>query len=346
MDQLSQRLAHERVRRGLSTFDLAERTKIREPYIQAIEKASYNVLPAVYVRSFIRTIAAELGIAPNEINRLISQCLDADSDSSMPSFSQQRSATSAASSTSKDQRTSDSSDPLTPLLEALRAFWSRVNVGSGRFTPRTILFASIGLIVLICVVWYLTSRSGNGSATDVPEEIVDVTGAGVEDSLILSAVSSDTAELTITMDGTRYQKITMMPEIEHRWSAMKRFTVSNIFNAGAIQFSRDGQPLPRYGKRDEVLRELVITRTEVIASNTSTKMITAPADPERARRDSIREQQRRDSIRILRRQENQRLAREKRDKLKARSRQQPASPIQRPRQQEQTITKTPPRSIR
>jgi transcriptional regulator with XRE-family HTH domain len=346
MDQLSQRLAHERVRRGLSTFDLAERTKIREPYIQAIEKSSYNVLPSVYVRSFIRTIAAELGVAPNEINGLISQCLDADSDSTMPSFSQQRSATSTTSSSSKDQRTSDSSDPLTPLVEALRTIHARTKVGSIRFTSRTILFASMGLTVLISAVWYLTSRSGNGSPTDVPEEIVDVTGAAAEDSLVLSAVSSDTAELTITMDGTRYQKITMMPEIEHRWSAMKRFTVSNIFNAGVIQFSRDGQPLPRYGKRGEVLRELVITRTEVIASNTSTKMITAPADPERARRDSVREQQRRDSIRILRRQENQRLAREKRDKLKARSRQQPASPKKRPRQQEQTITKTPPRSIR
>lgn len=344
MDQLSQRLAHERVRRGLSTFDLAERTKIREPYIQAIEKASYNVLPAVYVRSFIRTIAAELGVAPNEINRLISQCLDADSDSSMPTFSQQRSATSTTSA--NDQRNSDSSDPLTPLIEALRTIQARAKAGSRRFTPRTILFASIGLVVLIGVVWYLISRSGNGSPTDVPEEIVDVTGAAVEDSLILSAVSSDTAELTITMDGTRYQKITMMPEIEHRWSAMKRFTVSNIFNAGAIQFSRDGQPLPRYGKRGEVLRELVITRTEVVSSNTSTKMITAPADPERARRDSLREQQRRDSIRILRRQENQRLAREKRDKLKARSLQKPAMSKKRPRQQEQTITKTPPRSIR
>ena len=340
MDQLAQRLTQERIRCGLSTFDLAQRTKIREPYIQAIEQGKYNILPAIYVRSFIRTIGSELAVPPNEINRLIRLCLDSDDGPASAATQPQSTSTSSARGSAKQ----DPADPLTPIIDAVRSLRSGMTIGNLTTDRRRIVVLVGSFLLVVIALWLIFGRSDGNSDPRVPSEIVDISSTVEEDSLILTAMASDTAELTMTMDGTRYQKFIVMPETEYRWSAMKKFTVSNIFNAGAIEFFRDGKPLPRYGKIGEVLRELVITRTEVVASNTSTKMVTAPADPERARRDSIIEQQRRDSIRAVRRKERLQ-SREVAKKKK------PAAKPQKPRQrrvpaEEAPILKTPPRGVR
>lgn len=345
MDQLAQRLQQERVRRGLSISELAQRTKIREPYIHALESATYNVLPAVYVRSFIRTIGNELGIPSIEVNRLVAQCLDGSDAHPAP---KQRVAAEGGQSPKSAERTT-TSDPLGRLAVELKSTIAS-NMASfdsrSFFRKRRVATIIIAFVIIGGFVFWLTRGSSDTGLVDIPPEIIDVT-SGEPDSLILTAVSTDTAELTITMDGERSSKYVVFPGTDYRWSAMKRFTVSNIFNAGSIQFARDGKPLPIYGKPGEVLRELVISRTEVVASNSSKKMITAPADPERARRDSIIEQKRRDSVRAERQKERKRRGEEVR-KNQAGTKKSPAKPSRAQRKQntEPKITKTPPRSVR
>jgi hypothetical protein len=347
MDQLAQRLQQERVRRGLSTFDLAQKTKIREPYIQALELSTYNVLPAVYVRSFIRTLGAELGIPASEINRLITQCLDGEG--SAP----QKRGVFDASADSKGQ--APTNQPEADVLATLTSDANRLLTAArgwiapnGTWDVRRLVIIAMCAVALGALFWWIFQSSDTPEPGAIPEEIVDVSDAEPQDSLILTAIARDTAELTVTMDGVRYQKFIIFPETEYRWSAMKRFTVSNIFNAGAIQFSRNGTQLPIYGRRGEVLRELVITRTEVTASNSSTKMVTPPANPELARRDSIIEQRKRDSIRSVRQQERLQRKLEQRKsaiakRKSAETRQGRSSGKKRP---EAKITKTPPRSVR
>lgn len=345
MDQLAQRLQQERVRRGLSISELAQRTKIREPYILALESSTYNVLPPVYVRSFIRTLGVELGIPTAEINRLVSQCLDGNDAQSSP---RQRSQAETHDAPKSMERTT-LNDPLGRFVDELRSRVSTRSAGfsfADMFRGRRRITLIVAVVAIATVVVWLASGTSDSKPTDVPPEIIDVTG-GEQDSLILSAVTTDTAELTITMDGERSSKFIILPANEYRWSAMKRFTISNIFNAGAIQFSRDGKPLPIYGKPGEVLRELSISRTEIVASNSSKKLVTAPADPERARRDSITEQRKRDSVRIERQRERKRRDEEVR-KNQGRSRKLSAKPLRAQRRQntEPRITKTPPRSVR
>lgn len=51
-----------RVEQGLTIEELAERTKIRPQFLQAIEEEQYHLLPdQAYVRPFIRTYARALG---------------------------------------------------------------------------------------------------------------------------------------------------------------------------------------------------------------------------------------------------------------------------------------------
>ncbi|MBU3678262.1 MAG: helix-turn-helix domain-containing protein [Candidatus Kapabacteria bacterium] len=342
VDQLAQRLQQERLRRGLTISELAQRTKIREPYIHALESGTYNVLPSVYVRSFVKTLGAELGIPGVELNRLVSQCIDGND---AQATTRQRSQA-EVHDVPKGAGRAPQTDPLGRLVDDLR---SRVKTqGAGRslaevFRGRQRVLIIGAVVMIIVLAFWLTRGPSDAERTDIPPEIIDVSG-GEQDSLILTAVTTDTAELTITMDGERSSKFIILPGSDYRWSAMKRFTVSNIFNAGAIQFARDGKPLPMYGKPGEVLRELVISRTEVVASNSSKKMITAPADPERARRDSIIEQRRRDSIRAVRRKERS----QSRELVKKKK---PTAKPERPRQrraraEEPPILRTPPRSVR
>ncbi|MGI6673524.1 MAG: helix-turn-helix domain-containing protein [Limnochordia bacterium] len=52
-----------RIEQGLTIEDVAERTKIKPQFLQAIEQEQFHLLPdKAYVRSFIRTYARALGV--------------------------------------------------------------------------------------------------------------------------------------------------------------------------------------------------------------------------------------------------------------------------------------------
>ena len=84
MDPLAQRLRSERERQGLSIKDLSVVTKIREPYIDALERGRYDVLPTVYVRSFVRTLAQAMAIPIAEVNKLMDEVFDLDGEVHQP----------------------------------------------------------------------------------------------------------------------------------------------------------------------------------------------------------------------------------------------------------------------
>ncbi|NLY54145.1 MAG: helix-turn-helix domain-containing protein [Firmicutes bacterium] len=70
MSQLGGLLRQRREEQGLSLEDLQARTKIRKKYLAAIEAGDFDVIPGeVYLRGFIRNVASELGIDPEEAMR-------------------------------------------------------------------------------------------------------------------------------------------------------------------------------------------------------------------------------------------------------------------------------------
>ncbi|MBK6290473.1 MAG: DUF4115 domain-containing protein [Ignavibacteria bacterium] len=146
--------------------------------------------------------------------------------------------------------------------------------------------ALIVVVLLGFGLWWFLFRD-SGPDNDIPTtDVVDVTSSADQsiadtDSLILTAIASDTSWISITMDGTRNQQAVLLPEGEYRWSAMEKFVVS-LGNAGAIQFFRNGRPLPAFGRSGEAVREIRISRKDVNASNTTFKAPPAPATKERA----------------------------------------------------------------
>jgi len=265
MDPLAERLRKERVARGLSTAELANLTKVREPYIVALERGMYNVLPAVYVRSFIKTLAGALHIAPHEIQRLIQQVLDAqDSGASATRYYQDGPQSAAYSASENMERTSDTVSNLieqskSSVQGVYAAMFRRKQSPSKRYAVVAAL--ALGLAVTIYVI--IKNSSGENGNID-GSAVVEI---AAEDSIRLLAIAMDTSEFTITIDNKRNEKVLLLPNNEYTWGAMDRFVINNIFNAGAIRFSRNGEPFRQFAKPNEVLRELTITRKEIIASN-------------------------------------------------------------------------------
>ena len=74
MKELGAFLRQTREEKQVTLEELAEKTKIRKAYLEAIEGGDQDVLPdEVYVRGFLRIYAKVLGIDPDEVIRMYDQ---------------------------------------------------------------------------------------------------------------------------------------------------------------------------------------------------------------------------------------------------------------------------------
>ena len=83
MAQFYKELKELRVSKEISLEDLESKTKINIKYLKAIEEGDFNILPAPYLRLFIRAYAIEIG---GEANRALDQ-LDSFVGNKKPSVS-------------------------------------------------------------------------------------------------------------------------------------------------------------------------------------------------------------------------------------------------------------------
>lgn len=269
MDSLAQRLRSGREQQGLSVRDLSIITKIREPYIVAIEGGRYDILPAVYVRSFIRTLAHALGIDAREIQALMDDSFDSDDSSHerLPRSDERKDPSQPNVISEAVQRASKSLERPVSVVRGLAA----PNVLRDALASKNAFLYIIATVLVISALAYLVFfyvGHSDQSATSIPEleiKLDDVPTVEAADSLILTAIVTDTAWLTITADGSRTFQVTLIPGVNYRWSANDKFVLS-ISNAGGVRFARNGQALPLFGNQGEAVRSVKITRSEIISS--------------------------------------------------------------------------------
>lgn len=287
MDPLAERLQTERERQRRSRREMAAQTNIREQYLEALESGRYDVLPAVYVRSFLKTYATALGIRQDELQRLMSSVFDTDSSDAterLPRYREEppkgpHPLTTAAHRT--QEAVSAGVDTVRNItrapLDRGRRPWPRILIG----------IAIIGACVVIWLLLRPTTQETPAVSSDSSTvAVVDVdAGEGAapsaqgatldeQDSMRLTAVATDTAWMTITMDGKRSRQLVLIPGQEYEWSAMERYALS-IGNAGVVTFTRNGETLKPFGKKGELVRSIVITRTAVTTSN----VVSRPSGP-------------------------------------------------------------------
>lgn len=285
MDALAQRLRSERERQQLSVRDLSIVTKIREPYIEAVERGAYDVLPAVYVRSFVRTLATALGISSQEISQLMDDVFDTGDEMperlprSVPQPVQRPDAISTTMHAAGDLvsvKAQEAAEKATRvLLDGVDKLKDLSPPSFLQQRSKSMMAAIIGgaVVVVALILWLLFS--GDDSNVQDPTaheidvgELVDSyeTSGAAADSMELRAEVLDSAWITIRMDAGKTVQQVMEPGADYAWRAAERFTIS-LSNAGGVRFYRNDNALPLFGQRGQTVREVVITRTEIRSSN-------------------------------------------------------------------------------
>lgn len=271
MDHLADRLRAERERQRRTLRELSAETKIREPFLAALERGEYHVLPSVYVRSFIKTYATALRIPAAEIASLIDEVLEQDDDRDRsllrrPELRQEPKQAPVAkpsqvmSEQPQQERPGVSRRPLdiklgSSFMDVLRGF------------PIWAWIAVLGVLVVAVVMWMAKDdddRGGAMTAADSAALVVDVdaTDAMETDSMVLRAEVQDTAWINITADNKNSYQVVLLPGTEHKWSAMQQFVLS-MSNAGGVVFYRDEVKLDPFGRKGESVRSITVTRREV-----------------------------------------------------------------------------------
>jgi hypothetical protein len=270
---ISTRLRQAREERNISPGDIQSRTSIRAHIIEAIDAGRFDELPPVYMRSFLRRYAEQVGVSANEIEILIDTHLD-----------------DLLNGKNKEQP---------GALAALRITKPKMQAPislEGSPTRRRVLIFLVSIFGIACLAGiYLLLRGPddgpfagerNAAVRDVDSllapsqpagRLMNYFGIGDQDSLVLEAVCTDTAWINITADGRITEAVTLEPGQQRRWAGLKSFQLS-IRNAGGVTLKRNGTELPKVGNLGETVRSIRISKTEFITS----------ASPWRSQRDTTK----------------------------------------------------------
>jgi transcriptional regulator with XRE-family HTH domain len=263
-------LKEERLKQNLSLGDISDRTKIRVNFLSAIEDDNYEVLPPVYIRSFVKSYAQALRIPYIDIVSQIDTILNLQKPKEL--FIQPSVETSEPDDSQMIKKANG--NQMTRNKYSVKQ--SRVNLINYSIYSGLIL-AAIALIYFSI----FSGKNGDNRSDLLGVESADTTNINEDkeengglfsfldksesDSLVLEAVAVDTVWLRIDMDGKYSTGVTMYPEMKMRWSAMKYFIIS-LGNAGGVTFYRNGSKLEPFGKKGIVIRNLKITADKTESS--------------------------------------------------------------------------------
>lgn len=259
MQTLGEKLRELRIGKNLSIEDISKITKIRPQYIAAIEDNDFDVLPGVYVKSFIRTYANILKYDKDELENDLKEI-----------FKTQIQSKSLTNINSNETNEKQSFRPV-----------NKKKIKTSKTTNFLHYFLYAGLILSAVILLYFSffgdSMPKSSDITNLSTEKNSDTAIITEpknellqffqtsDSLIVEAKATDTAWLRVDIDGKKIDAGLMIPGMTKRWSALK-YVVINLGNAGAIHFTRNGEELGYFGSKGTVIRNLRITRNKIESS--------------------------------------------------------------------------------
>ncbi len=268
MTPISQELIRRREELGWTIADVSSKTRIRIRVLESIEDGNFDVLPPAYVRSYLKIYSQIVGLSEDEMLVLLNE--------SIPSTSELQAGSSPDSYTSLkyDGRQLSSQPGSTPIKISQPII-------------STIVYGAFAVCIGVLVYYFffrsepsstLSMRPGEmAGTTEITDDTAQASSKGggmlsyfndtfPADSIILEAQTTDTAWLTINIDGQRSQQITILPPQQLRWAAKDYFILS-LGNAGAISLKRNGKQLQKFGSKGSVVRQIKITSNDVIASS-------------------------------------------------------------------------------
>lgn len=248
--------------RGISLDDIAQSTLINVDFLKAIEEGHTDILPAAYVRAFLRAYATSVGLDPAYVMRRFEGKSGAPEPPPPPV-------------PVKPAAIPEDGSEATPFLS--------------RPAVRTWGVAAVVLLGVALIVYLTQPRTDDTGRREVPIGTIlreteqrlmpkdTATGAAVavpqsgsaRDSLTLQAAATDTVWIQIAIDANPPVDYLFAPGTRRQWRARDRFTVT-LGNAGGVQFHLNARDLGALGKRGAVLRDVELTR-EALTSPVQTE---------------------------------------------------------------------------
>lgn len=268
MEEFGLKLKQIRESHNISLEDVNKKISIREIYLAMMEEGKFFELPPVYGKSFLKTYCQYLEIPLSEYSEVIEK-LEKEEKSKQK--------TSTIKSPPKfnlgnqSKKFNLSNFDKNNYLEKVLSQFSFIQ------HPKFINYFVISLFSMI-VLFFLFPFEEDKSLTNQDESLEAMAPDTMllaeeekglfsyfqgSDSLILEAYSIDTCWLKLNIDGKINKEVLAVPKMRMRWSAKNYFIITQG-NVGAIQFIRDGKNLEPFGARGSVVKNVKITKSEVL----------------------------------------------------------------------------------
>jgi cytoskeletal protein RodZ len=287
MNDIGKKITEERQKRNLTIEQLSEITKVRHHVIKAIEAGDYSVMPEVYMKSFIKTITKYLQIT--ELESGLSTNIKSENISNNTIDSQiiltkevnTKIQSDILLNNPKNHKNIQKIKPKNEEIEKYAELFKKKNVKKvskvGLVNYGIYLILAIAVILAIVITLFNFHNDESNSSKKIKSNNNDTLEVQQpkntllayfekSDSLIISAKANDTSWVRVVIDGTNFIEILMKPGQEDKWGASEYFLVDQG-NVGAINFYRNGELLPLFGKPGTVVKNIKITRDKVLNSS-------------------------------------------------------------------------------
>eukprot|EP01107_Rhizomastix_libera_P005024 TRINITY_DN18215_c0_g1_i1.p1 TRINITY_DN18215_c0_g1~~TRINITY_DN18215_c0_g1_i1.p1 ORF type:complete len:345 (+),score=-36.57 TRINITY_DN18215_c0_g1_i1:77-1111(+) len=288
MENLAKKLKSSRQGKGLSVEQVSAATKIRPHLIEAIEECDFSLMPFVYMKSFIITYAEYLNIpysdsdlvAPGKKSKKNSDENNDKKEKKQVNFDEngielsepikEQNIKKEDGKRKKTILTSKISTDSTDYSEIFKN--KKIKSGIHPGLVHYLIYGGVALLLILILYFVFLYDSGNSRAdygkTNSGKSDTVVADNGLlnyfkqSDSLTLVARAFDTAWVKLDIDGKESDEIVLHKGMEKKWSASNYFVLSQG-SIGAVEFYRNGEKLPLFGKQGSVAKNIKITKDKI-----------------------------------------------------------------------------------
>lgn len=255
MNECGEELRAARLAQEISLEDISSTTRINIKFLKAIEEGNFSLLPQTYIRAFIRTYAAQVGLDPV---RMVKKYEQQATPGTPPSSFQ---------------------DLISPV---------KVRLPKQKGASQITVLIIISVIIIIGLVFTLSVIKNNKvekvketpfqeftqktetkpemkidslflPEAQVPSGTPQTTTNAELDSLILNVSATENAWISVIVDEKTKKEILLYAQKSIQYKAANQFRIT-VGNAGATVIKLNNYTIKPLGKRGAIIRDYIVNR--------------------------------------------------------------------------------------
>ncbi|MGB9771625.1 MAG: helix-turn-helix domain-containing protein [Candidatus Kapaibacteriota bacterium] len=246
MENIAEIIKKTRESKGLTLENISVATKIRVNVLKAIEEGNFNILPKVYMLSFLKEYLKFLGLNVNEYKEEIEKIFGAEKKALVAK-----------------------QDELTfyqPLRKKKKVRYTPEQLNKALYFIYGAIFLSL-LAILYFTLFYSEEEQKPlelGKTADTLVVSAEPTkGVALlnqtQDSIKLEFFAKDTVWLNMVIDNKYSEKLILYPNSSKQWKAGNFFKFT-LGNAGGVVIKRNDVELPPLAKGKVAVKNIIVTK--------------------------------------------------------------------------------------